>query len=82
MIQIHKDHLLIGTTTNSILTAQLSATTLKNPLAGVELNEVPLTQVGVLTCVFLITIIGVVRWICHEFYNLYTFRVTLTYWLA
>ena len=45
MIQIHKDHLLIGTTTNSILTAQLSATALKNPLAGVEIKEVPLTQV-------------------------------------
>ena len=45
MIQIHKDHLLIGTTTNSILTAQLSPTALKNPLADVELNEVPLTQV-------------------------------------
>ncbi len=45
MIQIEKDLLLIGTTTNSILTAQLSSTSQRNPLADAQLNQVPLTQV-------------------------------------
>jgi len=45
MLQNHKDRLLIGTTTNSILTAALSATALRNPLAGIELDKTALTMV-------------------------------------
>ncbi|KAK2144181.1 hypothetical protein LSH36_780g02047 [Paralvinella palmiformis] len=44
MLQNHKDRLLIGTTTNSILTAALSATALRNPLAGIELDKTALTM--------------------------------------
>ncbi|CAD5122248.1 DgyrCDS10695 [Dimorphilus gyrociliatus] len=43
MLQIHRDLLLIGTTTNSILTATLAGTALKNPFSGVFLNEEFLT---------------------------------------
>ncbi len=45
MIQIHGDLLLIGTTTNSILTAEMAPTALRAPLSGVTLGELPLTQV-------------------------------------
>ena len=46
MLQIHKDTLLLGTTTNSILTAKLAGSALRNPLSGVQVNKVPLTQVS------------------------------------
>ncbi len=46
MLQLHSDHLLLGTTTNSILAAQLAATALRNPLAAMELDKIPLTQVA------------------------------------
>ena len=45
MLQNHRDRLLIGTTTNSILTATFSATALRNPLQGVELDKTALTMV-------------------------------------
>ena len=45
MIQAHKELLLIGTTTNSILTADLAPPPNRNPLDQVEINEIPLTQV-------------------------------------
>ncbi len=45
MIQVQKELLLIGTTTNSILTADLSPPPNRNPLDQVEINEIPLTQV-------------------------------------
>ena len=44
MLAIHKDLLLIGTTTNAILTAP--AAEKGNPIGGALLNKMPLTQVG------------------------------------
>ncbi|ELU04693.1 hypothetical protein CAPTEDRAFT_198144 [Capitella teleta] len=44
MLTLHEDVLLIGTTTNSILTAKTAGLALKNILSGVEISPVPMTQ--------------------------------------
>ena len=45
MLQVHGcDLLVIGTTTNSILTATLAGPALRNPLSGVHISATLLTQ--------------------------------------
>ena len=47
MLQLHEDVLLIGTTTNSILTADLSPPAVKSPLMGCSVQQLPLTVVRI-----------------------------------
>jgi hypothetical protein len=58
MIQIHRDQLYIGTTTNSILTATLAGPALRNPLSGITLNSIAVTEV-------LLVLVG---WLDHVYF--------------
>lgn len=45
-LQLQDNQLLLGTTANSILSATLAGAALRNPLAGVTVDKVYVTQVG------------------------------------